>query len=170
MFKLKFILPIVSLAVLVLLYACTSLVRFSSVQSDPSFAPPQSKPVQPISNPTTVQEKGVKKSPQDAVIPDGRLYESGQASFYASKFHGRKTASGEIYDSLAYTAAHKTLPFNTKVRVENSSNGKSVIVRINDRGPFVPTRIIDVSQLAAKELDFVVEGKTDVDIYVVETP
>ncbi|MBL8028661.1 MAG: septal ring lytic transglycosylase RlpA family protein [Fibrobacteres bacterium] len=165
----KFIVPILSLTVLFYLYACTNLVRFSSVQGDASSAPAL-KPVQPVSQNTSLQEKGVKKSISDAGIPDGRLYESGQASFYAAKFHGRKTASGELFDSLEYTAAHKTLPFNTKVRVENSKNGKSVIVRINDRGPFVPTRIIDVSQVAAKELDFIAEGKTDVDIFIVESP
>jgi rare lipoprotein A len=73
---------------------------------------------------------------------------SGQASYYADKFQGRKTASGERYDRKARTAAHRTLPFGTKVKVTNVKNGKSVVVRINDRGPFVKGRIIDLSRSA----------------------
>jgi len=74
--------------------------------------------------------------------------QSGKASYYASKFQGRKTASGQRYDQNAKTAAHRSLPFGTKVKVTNVSNGKSVVVRINDRGPFVKGRIIDLSRSA----------------------
>jgi rare lipoprotein A len=73
---------------------------------------------------------------------------SGKASYYADKFQGRKTASGERYDQNAKTAAHRTLPFGTKVKVTNVKNGRSVVVRINDRGPFVKGRIIDLSRSA----------------------
>lgn len=73
---------------------------------------------------------------------------SGHASYYADKFHGRKTASGERFDMHKFTAAHKKLPFGTKVRVTNEANGKSVIVEINDRGPFVKSREIDLSKKA----------------------
>ena len=76
----------------------------------------------------------------------------GLASFYAAKFHGRRTASGEIFNTHALTAAHLTLPFGTKVKVTNLRNGKSVIVRINDRGPHVRGRIIDLSVAAAKKI------------------
>jgi rare lipoprotein A len=76
----------------------------------------------------------------------------GIASFYGKKFHGRKTASGETYDMYKLTAAHRTLPFGTKVKVTNLLNGRSVVVRINDRGPFKKDRIIDLSFEAARRL------------------
>lgn len=91
----------------------------------------------------------------------------GKASFYADKFEGRTTASGEKYWHSKHTAAHKTLPFNTQVKVTNLSNNKSVIVRINDRGPFVKDRIIDLSKSAAKQLDFIKEGVCDVKVEIV---
>ena len=78
--------------------------------------------------------------------------ETGIASVYASKFQGRRTASGEPYNSQALTAAHPSLPFGSLVRVTSLSNGKTVVVRINDRGPFVEGRVIDVSRAAAKVL------------------
>lgn len=91
----------------------------------------------------------------------------GKASFYADKFEGRTTASGEKYWHSKLTAAHKNLSFNTQVRVTNLSNNKSVIVRINDRGPFVKDRIIDLSKSAAKQLDFIKDGVCDVKIEIV---
>ena len=78
--------------------------------------------------------------------------ESGMASYYADKYNGRKTSNGEIFKQHKLTAAHKTLPFGTKVKVTNLSNGQSVKVRINDRGPFIQGRIIDLSKKAAKKL------------------
>lgn len=75
-----------------------------------------------------------------------------RASYYASKFHGKKTASGKKYDQTKYTAAHKKLPFGTIVRVTNEANGKSVILEINDRGPFVRSREIDLSKRAFMEI------------------
>ncbi len=86
----------------------------------------------------------------------------GIASFYARDFHGKQTASGEIFNMRRCSAAHRTLPFNTFVRVTNLSNGKRVIVKINDRGPFVSGRIIDLSYGAAKRLGFVRDGVTKV--------
>ncbi len=83
---------------------------------------------------------------------------TGIASFYADKFEGRKTANGEIYYHIKKTAAHRTLPFGTVVKVTNLENNKFVVVRINDRGPFVDNRIIDLSKSAAKELGFVENG------------
>jgi rare lipoprotein A len=84
----------------------------------------------------------------------------GIASYYAMEHHGKKTASGERFNMYSYTAAHKTLPFGSKVKVINLSNGRSVIVRINDRGPFRKNRIIDLSWAAAKKLKFLREGTT----------
>src|SRR5688572_26363731 len=79
----------------------------------------------------------------------------GVASYYAAKYHGRKTASGEIFDMNKMTAAHRTLPFGERVRVTNLGNERSVVVVINDRGPFVKGRIIDVSLAAARKLDMI---------------
>lgn len=89
--------------------------------------------------------------------PD-RFEEVGLASYYAQRFDGRRTASGERYDEDKLTGAHRTLPFGTTVRVTNLDNGKTVDIRINDRGPFVEGRIIDVSLKAARELGFVRRG------------
>ena len=83
---------------------------------------------------------------------------NGRASWYGPGFHGRRTANGEIYNSNALTAAHRTLAFGTRVRVTNINNGRSVIVRINDRGPFIKGRIIDVSAGAARRLNMISSG------------
>jgi rare lipoprotein A len=90
--------------------------------------------------------------------------QSGHASWYGTKFHGLRTANGEIYDMYGMTAAHKTLPIPSYVRVTNRDNGKSVVVRINDRGPFHDGRIIDLTYTAAKKLGFVEKGTAPVDI------
>ncbi len=95
----------------------------------------------------------------------GKLVEErGKASYYAKKFQGRKTASGEKYNASKMTAAHRTIPFGTMVEVTNLKNGKTVKVRINDRGPRVRGRIIDVSGAAAKKLDMVKDGVVQVKI------
>jgi len=86
----------------------------------------------------------------------------GRASWYGPDFHGKKTSNGETYNMWQMTAAHKTLPMNTVVRVTNKNNGKSVVVRVNDRGPFVNTRIIDLSKKAASELDMIATGTAPV--------
>ena len=91
---------------------------------------------------------------------------TGVASWYGPKFHAKKTSNGEIYNMYANTAAHKTLPMNTIVKVVNQKNGKSVIVRINDRGPFVAGRIIDLSNKAAHAIDMVKEGTVKVKLTV----
>jgi rare lipoprotein A len=90
--------------------------------------------------------------------------ESGKASYYADKYDGRTTSNGETFRQRKLTAAHKTLPFGTKVKVTNLSNGKSVKVRINDRGPFIAGRIIDLSKKAAKRIDLVQQGVAEVKI------
>lgn len=95
--------------------------------------------------------------------------EEGQASYYAHKFQGRPTASGAIYDENKLTAAHKTLPFGTTVRVTNQNNGKKVVVVINDRGPFVKGRIIDLSWRAAGEVDMIAAGVVPVRVEVLDT-
>lgn len=99
----------------------------------------------------------------------GELYSSrSHASYYADKFHGRMTANGEIFDMNAYTAAHKTLPFNTVLRVTNLANGKSVTVRVNDRGPFVKGREIDLSRAAAEKIGMINSGVAEVSIEIIK--
>lgn len=92
----------------------------------------------------------------------------GKASFYGSEFNGRKTANGEIYDENVLTAAHRTLPFGTFLSVTNTRNNRSVIVRINDRGPFHPQRILDVSKLAAEELDMITHGVAEIEAEILD--
>lgn len=99
------------------------------------------------------------------VVHVGEEFE-GIASWYGPNFNGKPTSNGEIYDMYAKTAAHKTLPMNTIVRVTNRSNGKQTIVRINDRGPFVNSRIIDLSNTAAHEIDMVGKGTAPVTLEV----
>lgn len=96
----------------------------------------------------------------------GESYE-GIASWYGPKFHGKKTSNGETYSMYAHTAAHKTLPMNTIVRVTSKENGKSTIVRINDRGPFVSGRIIDLSNSAARDIDMLTKGTARVRVEVI---
>lgn len=92
--------------------------------------------------------------------------EVGIASYYAKKFNYRKTASGEIFNNNLMTAAHKTLPFGTKVKVKNLHNGKSVKVTINDRGPFKRNRIIDLTRAAFSKIENISKGLTKVEILV----
>jgi rare lipoprotein A len=102
-------------------------------------------------------------------MPDraGSFYQIGTASYYAKKFIGNKTANGERYNN-SLTAAHRTLPFNTMVKVTNIANDRSVVVRINDRGPFTKKRIIDISELAAREIGLIRSGVGKVRLEVVK--
>ena len=104
-------------------------------------------------------------------MADARGFQQeGLASWYGDKFHGRKTSSGEIYDMYAISAAHKTLPLGTYVRVTNLANGRSLEMRVNDRGPFVRGRIIDLSYAAALKLGVVGPGTAPVKIVALGTP
>lgn len=92
--------------------------------------------------------------------------QQGAASYYADKFHGRRTASGERFDNNALTAAHRTLPMGTKIRVTNKRNGESVVVEINDRGPHVKGRLLDLSKRAARDLRMINSGVAHVQLEV----
>lgn len=105
----------------------------------------------------------MKRDSQD--LPDEE--KTGLASWYGRPYHGRRTSSGEIYDMNGMTAAHRTLPYGTMVRVENLDNGKQVQVRINDRGPFAKGRIIDLSYAAAEAIDMVQSGTARVRLQVI---
>jgi rare lipoprotein A len=111
--------------------------------------------------------KPVKKSVPESVLQQ-TFYEIGKASFYADKFQSRRTASGERFDQKAKTAAHRRLPFGTKVKVTNKQNQKSVIVTINDRGPFVKGRIIDLSRFAFSRIGNTRDGILDVGIQIID--
>lgn len=131
------------LLVLIVFEGCTSTARFTSERE-----------------PGKVVFRGKKSVPNE---PAGDLT-SGVASFYGPKFHGRQTASGEIFDMYQFTAAHRQFPFGTRLKVTNLDNGKSVIVRVNDRGPFVKSRVLDLSYAAAKDIDMVTSGVANVKI------
>jgi rare lipoprotein A len=103
--------------------------------------------------------------PEDGVA---RSLGEGTASYYGRKFNGRPTASGERFDMNGLTAAHRTLPFGSRVRVTNSSNGRSVIVRINDRGPYSGHRLIDLSRAAAEQIGLVGAGHGRVSLELLE--
>ena len=115
-----------------------------------------------VGRPYTI--KGVRYQPRAQPGYD----QVGMASWYGPGFHGKTTANGERYDMHGLTAAHKTLPFGTKVRVTNLANDRALIVRINDRGPFVPGRIIDLSKRAAERLGFLEAGKARVRVEAIE--
>lgn len=102
--------------------------------------------------------------------PPGKYVETGVASWYGHPYHGRATASGEIYDMEKLTAAHRTLPFNTWVRVENLSNHRKIEVKVNDRGPFAHGRIIDLSRAAARRIELLGPGTAKVRITSIHAP
>jgi len=121
--------------------------------------------------PKTVKSKS--GNPSSYVVAGKRYYvldsangfkQRGIASWYGKKFHGRKTSNGEIYNMYAMTAAHKTLPIPVYVRVKNLVNGRSVVVKVNDRGPFIEGRIIDLSYSAAQKLNIIGSGTAQVEI------
>ena len=122
-------------------------------------APPQ--PTPPAPGPARRSNKPV------ATPPPAGYTEEGNASWYGEPFNGRRASNGEIYDMYKLTAAHKTLPFDTVVRVTNLNNGKSASVRITDRGPFVENRIIDLSLAAAREIDSIGAGVVPVRLEIV---
>lgn len=131
--------------------------------------PPSETPVEQ----TLVLDKIDTTAAEEAVVMKGNdtvytFYQQGIATYYADKFQGHKTAFGERYDKKQYTAAHRTLPHNSLVRVTGLSNNKSIIVRINDRGPFTRNRVIDLSKAAALEIDLVAHGIMKVSIETIE--
>lgn len=119
--------------------------------------------------PTTV---ALPPPPQPEPTPQAQLraVQIGEASWYGPGFHGKVTSEGEIYDQNKLTAAHRTLPEGTQVKVTNLDNGKAVQVRVNDRGPYVKGRVIDVSRGAAKALEMTEEGTTQVKVEVLSSP
>jgi|TARA_B100000809_G_scaffold30019_1_gene26044 rare lipoprotein A len=142
----KYILPIIiSLSGLILVVNCSSSPRYTTGSGN------RLKPIKKV-NSTAKSKKTLK----------------GISSYYGEDFHGKLTANGEVYDMYGLTAAHKTLPLNTIVRVTNMENEKSLILRINDRGPYVKGRMLDCSYGAALKLGFIGNGTTKVKVEVIE--
>ncbi|MFS1522971.1 septal ring lytic transglycosylase RlpA family protein [Microbulbifer sp. 2304DJ12-6] len=131
-----------------------------SMLATPDPAPVR-EPIGPAGNKTPYRVNGVTYHVRDAVKG---YKERGRASWYGTKFHGRNTANGEIYNMYAISAAHKTLPLPSYAKVTNLDNGRSIIVRVNDRGPFVQGRIIDLSYTAAQKLGYVEQGVARVEV------
>lgn len=140
------------------LFSCTPSPRFTST------------PVEEIPPVKKTKSTSIKEEAPPALNTTFRMGQMfvGIASYYGPKFHGKTTANGEVFDMYGITAAHKTLPFNTMVRVTNLSNNKSLLVRINDRGPFIPGRMLDLSYGAAKKLGLILDGTGRVRVEIVE--
>jgi len=142
----KYILPIIiSLSGVILVVNCSSSPRYTTGSRS------RSNPVKKVNS--TAKSKKILK---------------GISSYYGEDFHGKLTANGEVFDMYGLTAAHKTLPLNTIVRVTNLENKKSLILRINDRGPYVKGRMLDCSYGAALKLGFIGNGTTKVKVEVIE--
>ena len=157
---LKRVLIVVSSAAM-LLVGCGEKKRVSTrVPTPPPISTPSAPTPEPSSTPEVSQDDN-----RTAIYA-----ETGLASWYGPPYHNRKAANGEIYDMHQLTAAHKTLPLNSIVRVTNVATGKSVVVRINDRGPFIGTRIIDLSYAAARAIDVWRAGVAKVRVEVLESP
>ena len=141
------------------------------LSSDEPPAPARRSETPPVANVPSPAE--TKQAPGVATIPEpsqATLTETGLASWYGARHHGKRTASGEVFNQNHLTAAHPTLPWGTRVKVINLDNGKSVDVRINDRGPFKKGRIIDVSRAAARALGMVRQGIATVRIEWLSDP
>ena len=123
-------------------------------------AVPRSEPLHKFAN-RPYEALGKRYVPLTSVQP---FRQSGLASWYGKRYHGQKTSSGETYDMYAMTAAHATLPIPSYVRVTNLANGRSVVVRVNDRGPFKSDRVIDLSYVAAYKLGFIQAGQARVEV------
>ena len=145
---------------MILCLECTPSPRYRSSSKPGPTATKQQK------QKNKKQDKG-KKNKKSSFNKSKKVYK-GISSYYGPKFHGKLTANGEIFDMYGVSAAHKEFPFNTVVRVTNEKNGKSLLIRINDRGPYIAGRILDCSFGAAKKLGFVGEGTAKVKIEVLE--
>ena len=160
--------PLLTLAAAVLLLGGCSAYRWEQPAPDNDRTAPLNQDMTRTKrgNPPFYEVFGVRYE----VMPSSTGYkERGIASWYGKKFHGRQTSNGERYDMYSMTAAHKTLPLPTNVRVTNLDNGRAVIVRVNDRGPFVKGRIIDMSYAAAQALDMTRSGIARVEVEALDT-
>lgn len=147
--------------------ACSSSVRFASTRTGigSGSTAQHERPEAPVSRSNSSAANSPRSKEPSAFEATETLF-SGIASYYGNEFHGRKTANGERYDKHDLSAAHRTLPFGTMVRVRNVANDRSVVVRINDRGPWKETRVMDVSFAAAEALEMTRSGTAQVEVTV----
>lgn len=148
----------------------------SEITKDPKIAKTTKSKQKVIQKPATKQDKYI---PSTSYVVRGKKYytlssdkaknlvQTGYASWYGPGFHGKKTANGEIYNQNMLTAAHKTLPLNTTVKVTNLENNKTLIVRVNDRGPYHGNRILDLSKEAANQLGVLAKGTAKIKLQVI---
>jgi rare lipoprotein A len=171
--KALFILPaFAALALLALSSGCGARQPVAARQPPPTapVSTPESTEASAKNSTAPLPPAAARKRRKDGAIPVAPGYsEEGEASWYGAPFHGRQASNGEIYDMNKMTAAHRTLPFETMVRVTNQKNGKSAIVRITDRGPFVNNRIIDLSYAAARQIESIGPGVVPVLVEVLST-
>ena len=147
------------------LYACVSKPRYrTSPTSSRPTAPRQKNGNHPPAESPAAEKDD---SPASQVDRSG-AFQIGKASYYGHKFNGRPTASGEIFDMNGISAAHRELPLGTYIRVTHMGNGRSLVLKVNDRGPFIDGRILDLSLGAAKRLDMIEEGVAEVKIEIVK--
>lgn len=141
----------------------------SRAQFAAAFAPHNGGPAAFVPTPGMVDVTAIDPAnePEESVA-QGRALGRGVASYYADKFNGRRTASGETFSNRALTAAHRTLPFGTRLKVTNPANGRSVVVRVNDRGPFHGGRTLDLSRSAAEQVGIVQRGHGTVELAVLD--
>lgn len=154
-------------------FALGGCIEKTSVQGDPSFpadpeiaysSPEMTPPAPVLKSPAGTKPYTIGGKTYKPILDAQGYSEEGIASWYGQDFHGKTTASGEVYDMNAMTAAHKLLPFGTQLKVTNLNNNRSIVVRINDRGPFVGNRVIDLSRKGAAELDMLTAGTAPVRI------
>ena len=149
------------------LFPAVLIAAFTIVITACATKPPAPPPKAPPGYPKPYKVFGKWYQP----LPDAKGFrEFGRASWYGEDFHGKRTSNGEIYDMYAMTAAHKTLPLGTRVSVRHLENGRRIEVRINDRGPFVRGRVIDLSYTAARQLGIVGPGTGPVEVVALATP
>ena len=157
--------PVIKLVIVSMMAQSCTAISGLSEKNDQSLALPQ---VRSESNGGEANVQKTTTSPDDRKKkPAAKHNLNGTASWYGPRFHGKKTASGEIYDQNKLTGAHKTLPLGSKARVTNLDNGSAVEVEINDRGPFIEGRIIDLSRAAARALGFVESGTAPVRVELI---
>ncbi len=156
---------IYSLSVLVIIFSCVASPRYSSKSNKKSIKGNIEKTTKSNSSSASNNNRRYSSNSNSKIRNDVIV---GISSWYGPNFHGKLTANGEVFDQYGVTAAHKTLPLGTVVRVTNLDNEKSIILRINDRGPYVGDRVLDCSYGAAKKLGFMKKGTANVEIKIIE--
>lgn len=148
------------------LFAALALSACAAQQSPAPDAAPQPEPAPHAAAAPAAKKAALQSAAKkaDKTEKTAKFSQTGKASWYGPGFHGKKTANGERFDMNTLTAAHRTLPISSRVRVTNLANGKSVVVRINDRGPYHGNRVMDLSKAAAQELGFIRTGTAQVKI------